>query len=232
MSVELEEKHTEASVLALLRKRHAAKNGNGPEWADVEKVRDAPGFDAMRTADAMALGLWKSRGHELHGFEVKVSRSDWRRELADPAKAEGWCEIVDRWWIVAPRGVVPRDELPATGGLLETGARGLTVTVQAALLRDERLPLQRKQLVPLLRAAGAGLTFTPNEAVRKAAYDEGYEAGRQRADMDWHRYEYEMETANASKLQREASDLVTEVEEILGVELRSWRSPRERCPAA
>jgi hypothetical protein len=43
--------------------------------------------------------------------------------------------------------------------------------------------------------------------------------------MDWHRYEYEMETANASKLQREASDLVTEVEEILGVELRSWRSP-------
>jgi hypothetical protein len=50
--------------------------------------------------------------------------------------------------------------------------------------------------------------------------------------MDWHRYEYEMETANASKLQREASDLVTEVEEILGVELRSWRSPRERCPAA
>jgi hypothetical protein len=93
------------------------------------------------------------------------------------------------------------------------------------LLRDERLPLQRKQLVPLLRAAGAGLTFTPNEAVRKAAYDEGYEAGRQRADMDWHRYEYEMETANASKLQREASDLVTEVEEILGVELRSWRSP-------
>jgi len=123
MSVELEEKHTEASVLALLRKRHAAKNGNGPEWADVEKVRDAPGFDAMRTADAMALGLWKSGGHELHGFEVKVSRSDWRRELADPAKAEGWCEIVDRWWIVAPRGVVPRDELPATGGLLETGAR-------------------------------------------------------------------------------------------------------------
>jgi hypothetical protein len=113
MSVELEEKHTEASVLALLRKRHAA-----------------PGFDAMRTAAAMALGLWKSRGHELHGFEVKVNRSDWRSELADPAKAEGWCEIVDRWWIVAPRGVVPRDELPATGGLLETGARGLTVTVQ------------------------------------------------------------------------------------------------------
>jgi hypothetical protein len=102
------EQHTEASMLSLLRKRHAAKGGNGPEWAYLEKVRDAPGFDARRTADAMALGLWHNRGCELHGFEIKVSRADWRRELAELAKADGWRD---------------RRSL-STWGLLETGARG------------------------------------------------------------------------------------------------------------
>lgn len=66
----------------------------------MEHVRDAAGFNVTRTADVLALGLWPSRGNELHGFEVKVSRADWRKELAQPEKAEGWCQIVDRWWIV------------------------------------------------------------------------------------------------------------------------------------
>jgi hypothetical protein len=178
--------HTERSMLSLLRARHAAKNsGNGPEWAYMEHVRNAAGFKATRTADAMALGLWPSRGHELHGFEVKVSRGDWRRELAEPDKAEGWCQVVDRWWIVAPAGVVPKEELPVGWGLLETTDRGgktsLRVTVQAELLRSkrERPPITRDLLVPMLRAAGAGLTLTPEQGALNKAREEGREAGRQ-----------------------------------------------------
>jgi hypothetical protein len=217
------DQHTEASMLSLLRKRHAAKNGNGPEWAYLEKVRDAPGFDAKRTADAMALNLWASRGCELHGYEVKVSRADWRRELADPAKADGWCTVVDRWWIVAPRGVVPRDELPSTWGLLETSARGLTVTVQAPLLREVRLPLERRFLVPILRAAGAGLSFTPDEAALKEAREEGREAGRKAAEESggqWKRlYEQAVEDARRSR------QAVTELEKALGVSVTEWNDP-------
>lgn len=212
--------HTEASMLALLRERHAAKSGNGPEWAYIEKVRDAPGFDAKRTADALALSLWRSRGHELHGFEVKISRGDWRRELADPAKAEGWCMIVDRWWIAAPRGVVPRDELPATWGLLETGARGLTVTVRAPLLREDRLPIERELLVPILRAAGAALVFTPDEAALKEAREQGWNEGRKSAKesgSQWRRM-YEQAVASLDR----ARQAVAEIERVLGVSITEW----------
>jgi len=209
-------------MLSLLRKRHAAKNGNGPEWAYIEKVRDAPGFDAKRTADAMALNLWQSRGCELHGYEIKISRADWRRELADPAKADGWFAIVDRWWIVAPRGVVPRDELPALWGLLETGARGLTVTVQAPLLQQTRLPLERRFLVPILRAPGAGLSFTPDEAALKEAREQGWESGRKAAEDSVAQWERMCERATEDA--RNARDAVAEIEKVLGTHIRGWGS--------
>lgn len=207
-------------MLSLLRKRHAAKGGNGPEWAYIEKVRDAPGFDAKRTADAMALGLWQSRGCELHGFEIKVSRADWRRELADPAKADDWCAIVDRWWIAAPRGIVPRDELPSTWGLLETGARGLTVTVPAPLLQKTRLPLERRFLVPILRAVGTGLAFTPDEAAIREAREQGWEAGRQSAEKNGHQWKKLHDQAVEDA--RRARQAVTELERVLGVPVTTW----------
>lgn len=176
---------TEAKVLDLLRARHATVNGNGPEWAYLEHVRDASGFDAKRTIDALALHLWKSRGHELHGFEVKVGRGDWRRELTDPAKADGWCEIVDRFWIVAPRGVVPVEEIPATWGLLETHGARLAATVPAPLLRAKaaRPAIDRSLLACMLRAAGAGLTHTPDKAALDAAEQRGREKGMQYAQL-------------------------------------------------
>lgn len=214
------ERHTEASMLSLLRKRYSAKSGNGPEWAYIEKVRDAPGFDATRTADAMALGLWQSRGCELHGFEIKISRADWRRELADPAKADSWHGVVDRWWIVAPRGVVPRNELPSTWGLLETGARGLTVTVQAPILQETRLPLERRLLVPILRAAGAGLNFTPDEVAVKEAREQGRESGRRSAEEN--RQQWQRMYEQAIKDTDRARHAVTEVERVLGVPITAW----------
>ena len=167
----VETKWTEARLLELLRRRHAAKSGDGPEWAYLEHVRDRAGFEATRTIDAMALGLWPSRGHELHAFEVKVSRSDWRRELADPAKAEAFCKLADRFWVVAPRGVVPVDEVPETWGLLEThGTTTPTLRVTQAAPKLEPATgraVSRGFLACLLRAAGTGLAFEP-DAITKA----------------------------------------------------------------
>lgn len=215
-AAELKPVPTEASMLALLRERHAARHhGNGPEWAYVEHVRNAAGFAATRTADAIALGLWPSRGHELHGFEVKVSRGDWRRELADPEKAEGWCAVVDRWWVVAPAGVVPKDELPATWGLLESteraGKAALRATVAAPLLRPvkERPPITRSLLVPILRAAGAGLMRTPDQV----AIDEAREQGRQQGREQVLR-EHELDRASVTTLKERAARAEDNLREI------------------
>lgn len=175
---------TEAEVLGLLE-RYYAKPGNGGsgEYAFMRQVRNAAGFDANRTFDAVVVGLWPSRGHDIHVLEVKVSRSDWQRELAKPEKAEDAAKVADRFSVVAPRGIVDLAEVPATWGLIEvhggvveeyevppafpgdeprkaTRVVGRKVrTVRAApLLHDTercRAPIPRSFLIPLLRAAGA-----------------------------------------------------------------------------
>lgn len=108
------------------------------EWALFFEVPRATGGGA-RSMDALAVNLWRSRGLLWHGFEVKVSRGDWLRELKDPAKAETFIPLVDTWSIVAPRGIVLAEELPPGWGLLEPHAAGL---------RYARTPEQRVGAAP------------------------------------------------------------------------------------
>jgi len=117
---------TEAEVLAALRTRYVPR-----EWALVTQVRDGAGWD-RRTMDALAIGLWASRGHPIHGFEVKVSRGDWRRELAQPEKAEPLVAFCDRWYVVTPRGIIDPLSLPEGWGLLEAMPGGTIRTVREA----------------------------------------------------------------------------------------------------
>ena len=68
---------------ALLRRKYPAD-----QYAMLYEVRDAAGFSAKRSADVMLIGLWPSRGNMVEGMEVKISRSDWLRDLKKPEKAE------------------------------------------------------------------------------------------------------------------------------------------------
>src|SRR3990167_6051341 len=63
--------------------------------------------------DAVAFGLYPSNGYEIHGIEIKTSRGDFMSEMKNPAKA-GAIEYCDRWWLVAPKGVAIKEELPKT----------------------------------------------------------------------------------------------------------------------
>lgn len=135
-------------LLAALRERYG-----GREWVLLRQVAEAAGVYSGRMADAVAMNLWPSRGLELHGFELKVGRRDWLRELKDPAKAEAICQFCDRWWIVAPRDVVQPDELPGTWGLLVAHGRHLRCQVQAPRLKP--LDIDRPFLAALLRRAAA-----------------------------------------------------------------------------
>lgn len=79
--------------------------------------------------------------HMLHGHEVKVCRRDWSRELSDPSKSESWMRYCDRWWLVAPKGLVAPGELPPGWGMLCPRRNGaLAVAVQAPLLTPEPMP--------------------------------------------------------------------------------------------
>lgn len=190
-----EPKATEGELLQLLDRRHA-KSGNGGsgEFAFLTHVRNDGGFNASRTFDAVAVSLWPSRGYAIDVYEVKVSRSDWLRELKDPAKSEAAWEIGDRFWIVATAGVVDHDELPPGWGLIEAyGGKvtdeGLTGrklrTVKHAEWHGEPVKKSAKALVPrgllvaMLRRAGAVPDAqTPDERLISEAEARGRDAER------------------------------------------------------
>jgi hypothetical protein len=134
-----------SDIYAALRLRYCA-----PEWALMFEVANGTGSNIRRYADAVAMNLFPSRGLELHGFEIKVSRGDWQRELKNPEKAETISQYCERWWIVAPKGLVQKEELPVTWGLLELEKDKLRIAVQAPLPAD-RKPLSRAFIAALLR---------------------------------------------------------------------------------
>jgi hypothetical protein len=151
--LKLGEPLTEAQVMALLRDRFAA-----PEYAFLPHVRNGTGYvrRTTRTADALAMSLWPSRGLELHGIEIKSDRKDWLSEKADPEKAEEIARFCDRWWlVVGHEDIVQPGELPPTWGLLVPGKKKLVMKVEAPKL--EAKPLDRVQLAAILRKASEAI---------------------------------------------------------------------------
>lgn len=123
-----------------------------PESAIVFEVAQGTGSDANRHLDAIAMELWPSRGLAIHGIEIKVNLYDWRREKANPAKAEEVARFCDYFWIAAPEGLIPIDDLPTAWGLLSVSEAGVAgVAKQAA--RTKAVAIDRPFLAAMLRAA-------------------------------------------------------------------------------
>ena len=140
---------SEDALLARLAARYAAPAW--AFWAFLSKVRNATGWAiTTRTADAVAMSLWPSRGIELHGFEIQSRRGDWARELADQAKGEDIGRFCDRWWlVVGDAAIVQPGEVPPTWGLLVPRGDGLAAKVEASPLPAQ--PLTKEFLAALLR---------------------------------------------------------------------------------
>lgn len=171
-------KITTADIRAAMRKTWAA-----PEYAVLWEVAPATGYNhKARYADAMIMSLWPSRGLELHGVEIKVSRADWLREAKDPSKAEALAAFCDRWWIHTCPGVI-RDlaEVPVTWGVREWDGRKWKVLREAE--KTPANPCDRKFLASLMRRAtesATGLARMMAEeslAAERAAIEERVEKG-------------------------------------------------------
>lgn len=139
------EQLTTADVNAALRARYAQ-----PEWAIMFEVAASTG-SAGRYADAVAMNMYPSRGLALHGFEVKVSRGDWQRELKKPEKAEAISRYCDFWWLVTLPDIVKDGELPLGWGHLELHGQILRVKVRAK--ERDTVPLDRNFMAAMLRRA-------------------------------------------------------------------------------
>ncbi len=158
---------------------HVRRYYAGSSWAVFEGVANATGGRASRWADALAFGLWPSRGLEIHGVEIKVSRSDLLRELANPHKAEAVASYCDYWWIAAGSdGLAKPDELPPAWGLLVpvSGKRGMRVAKAARQLDPK--PLDRGFVAAILRKAAHD--YDP-ERIRQQLHSEIFESVQDKA---------------------------------------------------
>lgn len=123
------------------------------EYALLYEVRDGTGFHASRSADALAISLWPSRGLEVHGFEFKISRADWVKELRNPDKAEKIAAYCDRWWlVVSDEKIVKPGELPPAWGLKAVRGDKLS-TITLAGKQENPTPLDRLFVAAIARAA-------------------------------------------------------------------------------
>jgi len=195
---------TTTDLMAGLRTRFCP-----PAWAFLPQVRNGTGFErAARTADAVAMGLFPSRGLELHGFEVKAHREDWLRELKMPQKAEEIAQFCESWWIVAPKEVVRPDEVPGHWGLLVP--RGTTMMVAKQAKPQKATPIDKLFLAAILRRAQQ--VITP-EAELRAHYEKGKFAGAQETDQY-----FQHERTQHGELKK----AVAEFEKTSGVHIGTW----------
>lgn len=109
---------------------------SGQEWSLTWEVGNGTGAGVKRHADAIAMNLWPSRGLSIHGIELKISRTGWQKELANPAKAEEIHQHCDYWWLITAHGVV-RDieEIPPGWGFMEMSKRDSLVDDEPKRLR-------------------------------------------------------------------------------------------------
>lgn len=156
----------EADVVDALQRRYGVVWGNGQRYATAYGVRSHAGFDARRTADFVAMDLWPSGGLRLHGHEVKVSRSDWLRELKDPSKAAEFVPYMNCWWLVVsdPR-IVRAGELPDDWGLM--AMRGTELTVRKPAPKRDALAMPPTRLAALLRAVSQNAAFRATQAAER-----------------------------------------------------------------
>lgn len=159
-----------------------AKRWSEPEWAIMWEVGEGTGQMRGRSADAVMMSLWPSRGLELHGVEIKVSRSDWKREAADPSKAEAVAKYCDRWWIHTPPGIVDDlSDLPPAWGLREFDGKAWQTIREAE--KTDAAQVTRPFLAAMLRRADGAMKALMNDAMSEAREASYAEAEKMRAGI-------------------------------------------------
>jgi len=195
-----------------------AKRWTAPEWAIMWEVGQGTGSMSGRYADAVMMSLWPSRGLELHGVEIKVSRADWRREATDPTKAEAIAKYCHRWWIHTPEGVIDDvSDMPPAWGLREwTGKKWIT---RKDAEKTEAMPISYPFLAAMLRRSDESARTLARAATEKER--DGMKA--ERADqLKRHHSEVKREVERITYAAKQKQDRIDALNEMFGEDFMGW----------
>jgi len=123
----------------LIAERYGADSGKTNKFAVFFELRNGTGFpNQTRSLDAFVLNLYPSERHARYAFEIKVSRSDFLRELNQPHKRMWGMEVSNEFWFVCSPGIAKTDEIPEGCGLLVPTKTGKLRALKRAQWRDSR----------------------------------------------------------------------------------------------
>jgi hypothetical protein len=143
-------KFTSADLCRMIQNKFASDSSH----LALFDVPDNVGTNAKRRADAIVIGNWGSTGRLVHGFEIKVSRGDWLKELKDTSKADPFIARCDRWWLcTADDKLAKLEEIPALWGWMTATKSGLRIQKPAMDLGQPKDTMHKLFALGLLRAA-------------------------------------------------------------------------------
>lgn len=138
-------------LVNLLRRRFASQNGAYNRSVVLEQVPDGTGMNQSHWIDVAVFEMWPSKGLSRLAFEIKVTRSDFLRELQTPDKHK-WCrDSFHEFWFVAPKDVIQIEELPRGIGWMYP--RGDKLCIARHAMRNPTPILGDNLLAGFMRAA-------------------------------------------------------------------------------
>lgn len=160
-------------LVKLIRQRYPLDRPDGYQSHVVlEQVPDGTGLHQGHWIDAVVFNLWEPKGLSRVAFEVKVSRSDFIRELQHPNKYKWVLEAFHEFWFVAPQDVIQVDELPVNVGWM--CPRGNKLVIKRHAVQNPNPKLDDVLLAAFMRAAAKEITRV-NSTVAKDILDNSEE---------------------------------------------------------
>ena len=199
----------------------------GKGYVLLRNVRNATGYQKQeRYADVIVMGMWPSRGLEIDGFEIKVSRNDMLTELRDPTKADAIARYCDRWWVVvADSSIVKAEELPKRWGLLVYHEKSDTLRqTKRALTNSDVLPITRDFVASLIRSLARAQPSASEAAIAAATASgrrDGIKIGRKQVENERYR-----DRRLAENEARRLQERVERFEQEAGIKLDEWSYPK------
>lgn len=114
----MKDKEKTACILEAL-KQHFTTWGRGRTNIIFPELRLGSGYCgvAQRRMDFFVIS--SNAGNETIGFEIKASRQDFKKDVTDELKQRGARLYCNRFYYVAPKGMLKSEEIPIWAGLWE-----------------------------------------------------------------------------------------------------------------
>lgn len=208
-------------MLTLEERILARHNTTRGEWATFTELGNGTGSNYGRSIDVAAFNLWPSKHFYRVAYEVKRSRGDFLRELAQPDKRH-WVEQIfhETWFVFGDKTIAAVDEIPDGWGLMVASGETRLRRLRVARVREAPNELPASVTLAVLRRAQA-LSESGSEHVRLAGrrvtldeLDELVDASTE-SNLGWERSRLETSTKNREAQRERLRERQRDLEEPL-----------------